>query len=262
MSVHLVRLAPDPRRLAAFAAARDALPCGGDLGYALHLALVAAFGAARPQPFRWIEPEGRSGRTRTPQLLAYGADREALREAAELPRAEPQHEKQRREAALVLRLPDTLETKPMPQIWRAGARYGFEVRLRPVRRFGKTKRFPLEYGTAAEHDVYGVAMAAAKRADGDGETLDPRDVYAAWARERLEERGVAVDRLEVLRLGRTSVVRAADGARRARPFDGPDVTVGGILHVADPAAFAELIARGLGRHRAFGFGMVLLKPAG
>ena len=261
MSIHLVRLVPDAKRLAAFAATRGALPRGGDLGYALHLALVAAFGAARPQPFRWIEPENRSGRTRTPQLLAYGADRETLREAADLPRAEPGHEHHRREAALALRLSDTLETKAMPQIWRAGARYGFEVRLRPVRRFGKTKRFPLDRGTAAEHDVYGVAMAAMKRTAGS-EPLDPRTVYAEWAREQLQERGVAVERLGVLSLGRTPVVRGPVGSGRAKPFDGPDVTVGGTLRVADPAAFADLIARGLGRHRAFGFGMVLLKPAG
>jgi len=35
----------------------------------------------------------------------------------------------------------------------------------------------------------------------------------------------------------------------------------GVLQVRDSAAFAALLARGIGRHRAFGFGMLLLKPA-
>jgi CRISPR system Cascade subunit CasE len=70
-------------------------------------------------------------------------------------------------------------------------------------------------------------------------------------------------RLEVFRLGR--VVRrgsfAADGRRPLRPQLGPDATFTGVLQVRDPDAFAGLLARGIGRHRAFGFGMLLLRPA-
>jgi CRISPR system Cascade subunit CasE len=40
-----------------------------------------------------------------------------------------------------------------------------------------------------------------------------------------------------------------------------DVTFEGELQVADAAAFAALLARGVGRHRAFGFGMLLLRPS-
>ena len=35
----------------------------------------------------------------------------------------------------------------------------------------------------------------------------------------------------------------------------------GILTVTDSAAFAALLARGVGRHRAYGYGMLLLRPA-
>ena len=41
---------------------------------------------------------------------------------------------------------------------------------------------------------------------------------------------------------------------------GPDVVMQGRLRVSDPQAFAQLLARGVGRHRAFGFGMLLLRP--
>ena len=35
----------------------------------------------------------------------------------------------------------------------------------------------------------------------------------------------------------------------------------GTLEVRDAALFQGLLARGVGRHRAFGFGMLLLRPA-
>jgi CRISPR system Cascade subunit CasE len=42
----------------------------------------------------------------------------------------------------------------------------------------------------------------------------------------------------------------------------PDATFRGTLRVDDPARFAAAaLARGVGRHRAFGFGMLLLRPA-
>ena len=36
--------------------------------------------------------------------------------------------------------------------------------------------------------------------------------------------------------------------------------VHGALTVTDPDAFAALLARGVGRHRAYGYGMILLRP--
>ena len=40
----------------------------------------------------------------------------------------------------------------------------------------------------------------------------------------------------------------------------PDATLQGTLAVVDSGAFQALLARGVGRHRAFGFGMLLLRP--
>ncbi|MDD4944986.1 MAG: type I-E CRISPR-associated protein Cas6/Cse3/CasE [Rhodoferax sp.] len=34
----------------------------------------------------------------------------------------------------------------------------------------------------------------------------------------------------------------------------------GQMRVTDPQAFAQLLANGLGRHRTFGFGLLLLRP--
>jgi len=43
---------------------------------------------------------------------------------------------------------------------------------------------------------------------------------------------------------------------------GPDAVFKGVLQIHDADAFNRLLRRGIGRHRAFGFGMLLLKPAG
>ena len=50
-------------------------------------------------------------------------------------------------------------------------------------------------------------------------------------------------------------------ANTPRTIVGPDVVLKGRLQVDDSDAFTQLLRRGIGRHRAFGFGMVLLKPA-
>ena len=35
----------------------------------------------------------------------------------------------------------------------------------------------------------------------------------------------------------------------------------GTITIVDPGKFTELVAHGIGRHRAYGYGMLLLRPA-
>ena len=56
---------------------------------------------------------------------------------------------------------------------------------------------------------------------------------------------------------RTRAVRK----RHARYSEGPDAVMRGILTITDSDAFSELLAHGIGRHRAYGYGMLLLRPA-
>jgi CRISPR system Cascade subunit CasE len=53
----------------------------------------------------------------------------------------------------------------------------------------------------------------------------------------------------------------ADSPRKRRSVPGPDATLKGRLEVIDPVAFRNLLIRGVGRHRSFGFGLLLLRPA-
>jgi CRISPR system Cascade subunit CasE len=149
---------------------------------------------------------------------------------------------------------DTLDLRAMPTTWRAGARYAFEVRVRPVRRIGKDKRGD----GPGEHDAFGLTVRGKPR-----EAWPARaDVYLDWTAERLRRGGaVPLDVIRLQALKRTEIVRRrhdADGGLVR--FDGPDVVVTGTIQVCDADAFARLLMRGVGRHAAFGFGMLLLRP--
>lgn len=253
--LHLLHTRPDPRRLAAWAARRRLLEAGGDPGYALHALLHAVFGAQAPQPFRHLD--GDQG------LLAYtGMDPDTVRRLVAL--AEP-------DVVAALGLAATAEhggfsLRPFPSRWPRGHVLGFESRIRPVIREGRTGR---------ERDAF---LAEIERA-GPGTVVDRADVYRRWLQTRLQDRldagtapwqGAAelvhaeVTRhrlLGVLRRTQPSGTGGAGPARQARVAVGPDVVLQGRLRVLDPDAFGHLLARGIGRHRAFGFGMLLLRPA-
>jgi|SRR5690606_2507916 len=90
--------------------------------------------------------------------------------------------------------------------------------------------------------------------EGVGERVRRDEVYARWLAERLH--GAA--RIETVRMTcieQTLAVRKGSAAR------GPDVTLQGELTLTDGAAFAEKLRRGVGKHTAYAYGMMLLRPA-
>jgi len=52
------------------------------------------------------------------------------------------------------------------------------------------------------------------------------------------------------------------GHSNKRGIEKPDVIFSGELVIRRPIEFGDLLKRGVGRHRAFGFGMLLLRPPG
>ncbi|MBK6591273.1 MAG: type I-E CRISPR-associated protein Cas6/Cse3/CasE [Burkholderiales bacterium] len=241
-SLYLLHTQPDPQRLAAWAARHRLLDKEGDLGYALHALLHAAFGEQAPQPFRYLDVE--QGLLAYTRLDATGlAQRVALAEPDEA-------------AALGLgqtRQHGGMNVRPFPTQWAVGHTLGFEVRVRPIIREGKTGR---------ERDAF---LAAAEKA-GDSR-LDRGEVYAQWLRDLLARQGGAelvdarMTRYQQLGVTRRSQRSSSDNVRHSRLVSGPDAVLAGQLRVTDPQAFAQLLAQGVGRHRAFGFGLLLLRPA-
>lgn len=237
--LNMLSFQPDIVRFSRFAARERLLPQGEDTGYAWHAVLAAAFGVHAPKPFQWFEARTRDGGTQG-RLLAYSAQSlDELREYATT-FADPAYLE-------ILQLPDAA-SKVMATSFPTGQVLGFQVRVRPTVRTGADR----SGGRGRERDAYDAAV------DGDRSQR-----YVAWLRERLKQRGAQLldERVDALRLTTLLTRSRRDEQAIRRSTLGPDVVIGGTLSVTDPDLFTTAIARGIGRHRAFGFGMLLLRPA-
>jgi CRISPR system Cascade subunit CasE len=150
---------------------------------------------------------------------------------------------------------DRLRSLPRPSsAWIAGQRLGFDLRLRPVIRLASTLSgqdehgAPVSFRKGAEVDAF---LARVLRR----EATSRETVYLDWLAERLAPVASLDRAASRLASFQRSVIR-----RDGRRLEGPDAVIHGTLTVEDPAGFAALLARGVGRHRAYGYGMVLLRP--
>jgi CRISPR system Cascade subunit CasE len=267
MTLHLVQLVPDSAALVRFAH-RVGLP-EDDPGYLWHRALRDAFGTIAPQPFRSLDPTRgsdnasfcRPAHAQPVRLLGYGlADADRLREgltlaAPDLDRVFP---------------PDRIQSKELPLPFVAGRRLAFETRFCPIVRTRSSDGTRQRELDAFVHHALGME---------DEPRPDREPVYRGWLADRLTAAGsrLVAARMTSFRLGPLVRRRHASPAAGMATEDGParrllamgrpaaarrpEVVFDGILEVTDPDAFARLLARGIGRHRAFGFGMLLLRPA-
>lgn len=242
MTFQLLHLEPNATALAHWATRNGVLSPDGDYGYALHALFAAAFGELAPKPFRYLG--GRQG------LLAYTASAlDDLRLNASL--ATP-------DVARALGL-DTLDARPFPTVWRTGQRLAFETRVRPVVRTKDGRErdaFLQAVGEASTPEVATEQSSLARR----------QAIYTDWLAKQLGVEGAAelgnasMESFALSRVLRRGGSRE-NGKRKSTHTAGPDVVFKGHLLIGDPEAFRRLLARGVGRHRAFGFGMLLLKPA-
>jgi CRISPR system Cascade subunit CasE len=245
MSLHLLSFRPDFDRLARLAARERLLPPGDDLGYAVHAVFAASFGDEAPKPFQIFGP-GEPGGGPAGRLLAYStAPLERLQTRAES-FADPAFSN-----ALDL---SSTESKIMPTLFPSGTRLGFRVRVRPVQRSGRSPDGSIK---ARERDVY------SESADGATAASARADAYGNWLADQFARNGAATietGRADAMR--RTCLLtRNRSGAvQTTRSVSGPDAIFSGVLVVSGSAEFADLLQRGIGRFRAFGFGMLLLTP--
>lgn len=210
---------------------------GPDFSYGVHAWLKAAFAELAPHPWRLL-----ADRKRPPRILAYSRVPEQDLVNHLITFADP--------TAQAVCRPDDIAGKPMPR-WTAGRELGFEMICCPVGRKSRQK---------TEKDVF---LLKADHAQPD-ERCDRATVYVEWARARLEAtNAVEVGRIGLLGFRRVHQLRkrqAAPGQRATSHLERPEALIGGSLRIVDPEAFERLLARGVGRHRAFGYGMLLLKP--
>lgn len=247
-SLFMVRVPFRGQRLFELAKRRGLKTYELDLGYASHCALRELFGVHAPQPFALQAATGG-----IQPVLGYShADTSMLRESARLS-ADPW---------LWEHLVDweNLATKPLPTTWREGQVLDFSVRTTPIARAAKDHP---HHRAGSEVDVFLLACRQHPVGpDREFVAVDREAVYRDWVQTQLERHGsVSLDRVKVesYQLERLSRRHHAENVRKTLQGR-PEVTFSGTLTIRDPQAFPSLLARGIGRHRAFGFGMILLRP--
>lgn len=225
--IHLMHAPIDRRAFGHWAASRGT----ADDGLALHILLAALFGKGVLQPFRLFTPS-----VGTWSLYAYAAQPldELLSLAAAV--APP-------EMLAVLPL-EKLRAKPMPAVFRAALRLGFDLRARPVRRGEREQdAFLWEALTGHAGDRAGMADAGRSR----------EAVYRDWLADRLGN-AAGLETCRLVAFQRQRVWRGGSSV------EGPDATLQGTLTVQDGDGFLRLLTRGVGRHCAYGYGMLMLRP--
>lgn len=214
-----------------------------DLGYVVHSALGELFGDDAPQPFSLRDQSSRFA-----TVLAYSAL--AVDELESIARADADP------ALFEIFDWETFAAKPMPARWPSGARFSFETRICPVVRMAADGP---KHRKGAEVDAF---LAECWRTGGPDGPVDREQVYRDWLAKRLETGGVRVLQLEMTSFKRERLLRRTHAQqRKAHLCERPSATFTGLLEVADPERLHDMMCRGIGRHRAFGFGMVLMRHA-
>jgi len=216
-----------------------------DMGYLVHCQLAALFGDLAPKPFLVGEARGRSL-----DVLGY-----TNHEAAAL----MQHARTYAEPAAYDNCDwEHLATKPLPTEWADGHRLGFEARVCPVIRKSSDGE---KHRKGAEVDLF---LSKCWEAGDPDLPVCREAVYRDWLTARFAASGSArLLEARMIRFQRARLLRRSqNGSRQSTFCERPDATFQGLVEVVDGASFTQLLARGIGRHRSFGFGMLLLRPPG
>lgn len=266
----IVRLVLDRRELIRVAA-RHRLPHGVDEGYLLHAGLAQLF-ARSSEPadvplhsfaIDDTNPGARADAARL-YLLAYSTKDEAsLREAMGPAQRVALH---------------SCATRPVPSI-ALGTRARFRTRICPVVRTKRAGDRPLHVnskGRAVSREVDAWLAERLKTWNEDpprdeaypfqrrgDEWLDRERVYTSWLERELGRGGASAlePGTQMESFERVVAYRGRETTGRRSTIQRPSAVLSGTLRVTAPAAFRSVLARGLGRHRAFGFGMLLVRPA-
>ena len=227
---------------------------GLDEGRALHHLLTESFGQRVLHPFRlFVAPQAKQG-----HVYAYSRSNQVqlleVAQACAMPEAQAVFDLQ------------GLATKTMPENWIAGRRIGFEIRVRPVSRLLK----PLPYSggafaKGAELDAF--LIEALRRFPSDSASQEAmlgtmlqagrtrEAVYTDWLAQKLADAATLVPGVRLTRFERDRAARTGSSIER------PSAILQGDLIIDHPENFQKLLAGGVGRHKAYGYGMMLLRPA-
>ena len=226
---HLIDVRIDGRAMYSWAKAIGLI--GADQGYIVHSLICAAYGSHRMQPFRMYNDQNSS----QVRLLGYCAASAAELIAERQAVAEP----------LVSAGFLSEVSKELPSTWKVGSTFSFNLLVSPVITIS---------GTRKQVDAFMRAPA--------GSTRDA--VYAEWLKKRFDGKA-DIKQLTLKSFSLEKVARremADENGKRplGRTFTIPRAEFEGVISVVDSDAFESLFQNSIGKHGAFGYGAVLLRP--
>ena len=218
-----------------------------DLDHATHCLLTETFQDKAPRPYRMML----AANTKRANLLGY-----TQHSAQEISEAAKQHATQ-----LVRRVINCndIQEKPVPSDWQEGESLAFQVRLCPSRRAIKNKPDYTRLANTAnppnEQDAYLYHLNICTE-----NQLTPKsgqEVYVEWLHERIAKQSGATLNTDSCQL------RSYNKLQAQRKTNGPlyllsEAVIAGSMTVTDPEWFQKILANGVGRHKAYGFGMIML----
>ena len=200
-----------------------------------HCLLTESFGpedAPRPFVIKAREEYGSPHGT----LLAYTRlAAEELRESAE------RHQRLAHAAVLD---PETLKTVRTPTQWEEGQTLEFEIRTKPTKRSSSRQ----DGGHGHEQDFFLASPTNSSRAA----------TYCQWLAQTMSRQGALLADPETMTVRQLSL-RRTKRQNNSGWHTAPDVTITGAATVINPELMEQAIAQGLGRHKGYGYGMLLLK---
>ena len=212
---------------------------GTELGYEIHAWLSAAFGEFVPKPWRLL-----IDKHRPPRILGYAPHdanilQQRINEFAE---------------------PNVLKVCPKPQLmiasrvmpgWQEGRKLGFQTLVCPVGRKARS---------GVEKDLF---LIHADSQNNDDAELCRETIYCDWVKKRFNNYQVTVDSVRLTGFRLVKQKRQTQSQNKKRIFRRivrPQALIEGEITIENPNKFNYLLQNGMGRHRAFGYGMILLRP--
>lgn len=209
-----------------------------ELGYGVHAWLGAAFGELAPKPWRLL-----MDKHRPPRILGYAPhDASALRQRI-IEFAEPS-------VFQVCPKPQLMIASRIMPTWRKGHGLRFQTLVCPVgrkARSGIEKDLFLIHADSQNNDI----------------KLCRETIYCDWAKQRFNRHRVTVDSIQLVgfRLVKQKrQIQSSNGKRVLCQIVCPQALLEGEIAIEDPNELTRLLKHGMGRHRAFGYGMILLRP--
>ena len=144
-----------------------------------------------------------------------------------------------------------IKSKQMPQEWKVNQKLSFEVKIIPIKRLS----VPLgNFHKNTEIDVFLYEKIKNRKENRES-------VYIDWATKLINSKYIVdVKSLKIISLSQTQMIRRNHQKdRKSKVLSRTAITFNGVMSVFEPNLFNRILLNGIGRHKSFGFGMILLR---